>query len=261
MKLSFSTLGCPEWDLETIAARAAEYGYDGVELRCWERTHISPEFTKAEREDAVDLFKRHGVEIACLSAYSRFTMQDEAEARQNVDMGKAAVDLAVDVGAPIVRVFGGAIPENMDRADCVAMAAPRIQELGEHAEGTGVSVCVETHDSFCKGAELAELLRTVTSPAIGITWDLHHPFRFGETLEETAGLIFDRTRHTHIKDGTADGALVLVGEGRVPIREFVQLMTARGYDGYFSLEWEKMWHPEIEEPEAAFPHYVDYMRV
>ena len=41
---------------------------------------------------------------------------------------------------------------------------------------------------------------------------------------------------------------------------FVKLMTERGYDGYYSLEWEKMWHPEIEEPEVAFPQYVEYMR-
>ena len=30
MKLAFSTLGCPEWDIPTIAAKAAEYGYDGL---------------------------------------------------------------------------------------------------------------------------------------------------------------------------------------------------------------------------------------
>ena len=33
MKLAFSTLASPTWDFETIAARAKEFGYDGVELR------------------------------------------------------------------------------------------------------------------------------------------------------------------------------------------------------------------------------------
>ena len=33
MKISFTTLGCPEWDLQTIIARAREYGYDGVDFR------------------------------------------------------------------------------------------------------------------------------------------------------------------------------------------------------------------------------------
>ena len=33
MKLAFSTLGCPEWDLDTIIRAARKYGYDGIELR------------------------------------------------------------------------------------------------------------------------------------------------------------------------------------------------------------------------------------
>src|SRR6266508_2761339 len=33
MRLAFSTLCAPKWDFETLAARAKEYGYDGIELR------------------------------------------------------------------------------------------------------------------------------------------------------------------------------------------------------------------------------------
>ena len=33
MKLSFSTLGCPRWDVSEIIATAKDFGYDGVELR------------------------------------------------------------------------------------------------------------------------------------------------------------------------------------------------------------------------------------
>ena len=33
MKLAFSTLGCPEWDLETVIGAARKFGYEGIELR------------------------------------------------------------------------------------------------------------------------------------------------------------------------------------------------------------------------------------
>ena len=33
MKLAFSTLGCPEWNLEQILAAARQSSYDGVEWR------------------------------------------------------------------------------------------------------------------------------------------------------------------------------------------------------------------------------------
>src|SRR5438552_1683679 len=30
-----------------------------------------------------------------------------------------------------------------------------------------------------------------------------------------------------------------------------------GYRGFYSFEWEKRWHPEIEEPEVAFAQYAN----
>jgi hypothetical protein len=30
-----------------------------------------------------------------------------------------------------------------------------------------------------------------------------------------------------------------------------------GYRGFYKSEWEKRWHPEIEEPEVAFAQFAD----
>jgi hypothetical protein len=35
MKLSFTTLGCPSWDLDTLCDRGSAFGYDGVDFRDW----------------------------------------------------------------------------------------------------------------------------------------------------------------------------------------------------------------------------------
>ena len=48
MKISFMTLGCPGWDLDTICARGREYGFDGVDFRGYlDQIDITllPEFT------------------------------------------------------------------------------------------------------------------------------------------------------------------------------------------------------------------------
>ena len=34
------------------------------------------------------------------------------------------------------------------------------------------------------------------------------------------------------------------------------LLHRSGYDGFVSFEWEKRWHPSIEEPELALPHFA-----
>ena len=47
--------------------------------------------------------------------------------------------------------------------------------------------------------------------------------------------------------------------GAVPVKEQVKVLGAGGYKGFYCFEWEKKWHPEIEEPEVAFPHYAKVM--
>jgi len=56
-----------------------------------------------------------------------------------------------------------------------------------------------------------------------------------------------------------DRRYVLLGTGEVPVKEQVRVLAGAGYKGYYCFEWEKKWHPEIEEPEVAFPQYAKTM--
>jgi predicted xylose isomerase-like sugar epimerase len=51
---------------------------------------------------------------------------------------------------------------------------------------------------------------------------------------------------------------VLTGKGDVPIQRQVQALLGIGYKGYYCFEWEKLWHPDIAEPEVAI---ADFSRV
>ena len=46
----------------------------------------------------------------------------------------------------------------------------------------------------------------------------------------------------------------------MPNREIVELLLEKGYNGYLSAEWEKKWHPSIEEPEIALPQHARVLR-
>ncbi len=50
--------------------------------------------------------------------------------------------------------------------------------------------------------------------------------------------------------------LVLLGEGEVAVRDMLGRLSAGGYPGWISVEWEKRWHPEIEPPEVALPQHL-----
>jgi hypothetical protein len=44
------------------------------------------------------------------------------------------------------------------------------------------------------------------------------------------------------------------------VAAIVRMLLDGGYTGFFSLEWEKRWHPELREPEEEFPAYAAFMK-
>jgi fatty-acyl-CoA synthase len=85
----------------------------------------------------------------------------------------------------------------------------------------------------------------------------------GETPAEVYANLGSRILLAQVKDArrTADGEwqLVLLGAGEVPVAEMLRLLQAAGYPHWISVEWEKRWHPEIEEPEVALPQHLDLL--
>jgi sugar phosphate isomerase/epimerase len=53
---------------------------------------------------------------------------------------------------------------------------------------------------------------------------------------------------------------VLAGTGEVSFAETLASIEELNYEGYVSFEWEKYWHPEIEEPEVALPDFINAIR-
>jgi sugar phosphate isomerase/epimerase len=262
-KLAFSTLGCPGWSVQQVADNAREYGYQGVELRLLDGELIDSEMPAGERERVARIFKQAGLPIATVDTSIRIAGQAQPDGADGVDAQlERWLELASAWESPFVRVFGGPYEDSEEEA--VARAAGVLERAAPRAEALGVAVVLETHDSFASGARVGPVLDRVQSPSVGALWDTHHPFRSGETPEQTWDLLSGRVLHVHVKDArrrSDDGwDLVLLGEGEVPVAETLALLTSKGYDGWVSVEWEKKWHPEIPEPEIALPQHAELLR-
>ena len=107
---------------------------------------------------------------------------------------------------------------------------------------------------------MKDVLTRANSKYVALFWDAHHTFVEGhEQPEHTVAELGSWIRHTHLKDSVSDGTgrkYVLTGKGDVPIERQVLALRRIGYKGYYCFEWEKVWHPDILEPEVAFPDYV-----
>src|SRR5690606_1814955 len=116
IKPAFSTVACPDWTLERVFRTAAEYGYEGVELRTFGfgSTCVACDPARTATEKIQALSEETGVRIATLATgisfeapirppvIGRVISDTERPQRE----AKRMVDLAVAINAPFVRVFG-----------------------------------------------------------------------------------------------------------------------------------------------------------
>jgi len=263
MKFAFSTLGCPDWPIEKIVSEADRLGYDGVEVRGIRRTFDlsdAPEFSHENVRKTRKLFEDAGVPVVSIDASSSFCSPDEEAQRAAFSEAVRHIAIAGEMGAPQVRVFGGDIPEGEPREKWARILADNLKRLGEKAAEKRVRVAVETHDDWCRADQLMPVIEAVNMENVRPLWDIAHPFSHGETIEESLERFRGAVVHCHVKDHTADHTHVLLGEGIVPIADAVAALKREGFDGYISLEWEKAWMPDIEEPEVAFPRAIEYLR-
>jgi sugar phosphate isomerase/epimerase len=264
VRLAFSTLGTPGWSIERVVANAQAFGYGGVELRLLGNDIIPADLSDERRAHIRRVCRSAGIAIVAVACSARFSAAEAEERGRNERLAERYLELAAALECPLVRVFGGEFPPELAAEQVIDTVAESLSRVGRRAEALGVTAVLETHDGFSAGATVAAALAKVDSPAVAALWDTHHPYRSGETAEQTMALLGPRLRHVHIKDArrTEDGGwqLVLVGEGEVPVAEALRAIHAGGYTGWYCVEWEKKWHPEIEAPEVALPRHAAWLR-
>jgi len=242
------TFSCPRLTLADVLALARRCGYDGIEPRTVSgHAHgVELDADAARRAEIRKSAEAAGVAICCVATSLQYA--DPALAATLGAETRAYIDLAADVGCPRIRVFGGLIPEGVERRQATDGMVAALGSVADYAAKRGVVICVETHDDWCNPDHLAEVMRRVDHPAVGVNWDIMHPVcRAGATIESAFATLRPWIRHVHFHDGRpkeeGDGVnLVPVGEGIVDHRRAVELLLGAGYDGYLSGEWIN-WEP------------------
>lgn len=267
MPIAFSTLGCPGWEWKKILETASQNGYTALELRGI-RSEMdlpkSPQFAGDMLKESLKDLDALGLKISDLGASARLGEPDDEKRAAQFDEARRFIDLAHKLKSPYVRIFGGKLAAGQSMESATARIIDGFRALHDHAKGSGVTLIIESHDEFTTSQSLLGILKAVDPSTAALLWDAHHTVVAGnEKPAETWKQLGKYVRHTHLKDSRpADNGrrYVLTGTGEVPVRETVRVLAKAGYRGYYCFEWEKRWHPEIEEPEIAIPHFAKIMK-
>jgi len=261
--LAFSTLGCPKWTFAQVLDFAAANGFSAVEIRCILGDldlPNRPEFASDQIAASKKAIAAHGLKISDLGSSSEMHHTDPDKRAKSLADAKRFIDLAERLDAPYVRIYGNKFEGPQE--DCIRRVSAGMRELAVYAKPHNVTVIIESHGDFVTSPILKQVLTQADHPNAALLWDAHHTFVSGhEEPEVTVRELGPWIKHTHLKDSVlvnGEAHYVLTGKGSVPVQRQMQALAAINYQGYFCFEWEKLWHPDIAEPEVAI---ADFARV
>lgn len=281
LPIAFSTLGCPAWEWQKILNFASTHGFAAVELRGLQGNldlPSHPVFAPSRIAQTRAEILSHDLRIACVSSSASLHEEEPSARAKQLSDARRFIDLAASLDSPYIRVFCGNSggprqkPDNQLRA----RVASGLKELGDYAGPKNVTVLIESHDNFTSAEVLGDVLTRADAPHTGLLWDAHHTFAdAGDSPEYSVAQLGRWIHHTHLKDSVtsvksndenlvqsgsekAERKYVLTGRGSIPIQRQIAALRKINYPGYFCFEWEKVWHPDLEDPEIAI---ADFARV
>src|ERR1044072_5542692 len=241
MKLAFSTLGCPDWDLAEVIAGARKYGYEGIELRALSGSLDLPgcdDFAAKRIATTREYLKREGLEICCVDTSCTFHSTDPNERAAQVDIALVHGELAAKLGAPLIRVFPDKIQPGAQREQTRHWIAACLRDVAMKMP-VAVDVGLETHGDFARAEAAVETVELANHPKVKLIWDVANSVAAGDTIESAAEIVRPHLAHVHLRDakpvsGSEHWLPVLAGRGRVSFADAVVAIRNLNYDSYVS---------------------------
>lgn len=250
MKPALSTIACPEWTLDQVAAKAEEWGYLGVELRSFgygsREFACDPALTAPTKTRA--MFDRVGVEIACIATSARFDDpvtppiigEVLADKEKGIRETKAAIDLASRLGCPFVRVFAFEIIGRETRAKALDRICERLGLAADAARNSGIRLLIENGGSFGTATDLAEIIDRVANPLLAASYSIPAAVVAGDDPLHGLNVLDDSIAIVKVGD-YKHGHPCALGQGIMPIRAVIQSLAASNYDGWVVYEHPAAW--------------------
>ncbi len=266
MNLTISTLTCPDWSLAQVVEACAAAGIGGIDFRGLggeiDITRL-PEFT-TDLAQTLELLGRNNLTVPCFNTSVTLISPSPQRWQEMLDEAYRYAALAAKTSTPYLRIFGGALPKGINHDEALAMAARHLRQIVKICKPHRTQPLLETHDAWSTSGAVRELLHEFDPADAALLWDVEHTYRAGESPRDTAEALRRHIRHVHLKDSiTVEGKQVpkLLGEGDLPLADVFKALRAIGYEGWFCLETEKRWHPEIAPaPEVSVPNFARFMK-
>ncbi|MGD2107753.1 MAG: sugar phosphate isomerase/epimerase family protein [Phycisphaerae bacterium] len=267
MKLGFSARVCPEWDLTTLIGKAAELGFNGVELvdlRGGPPLPSARELT-ANPDVGHALLESKKVELACLSSDVTLDSKNNTELNKQRTALAETVGLAAKLRCPFVRISAGHVQRLDTERFALARIADALRALVPMLSRHDVTLLVENGGDFTGANHLWHLVDAVDHPTVRGCWNQCQAMTSGERATRSIPRLGSRLGLVHLCDAAFDENHVLteyklLGDGNTDVAHQIDLLKGIVYDRYLIFDWPKNRIPSLPDPDDAVPKSYEFMR-
>lgn len=216
-------------------------GLDGVELTLYWIPSKEPSYLRKLKRLA---FSR-GLPISCAGISTNFCTPDLSERERMIKAVEEGLNIARELGASALRVFGGYTPKGYTETDAINWTIEALKICVDYAEEKGVVIALENHGGITARADsVVKIVKSVGSEWLGVNLDLGN---YTESTYEDIAKTIPYTVHIH-------GKLRISGNGAVDYERVKEMLVKGGYNGFISIEYE-----EEEDPKTAVPKFAKYL--
>ena len=212
---------------------AAENNFDAVDLT----GYFFPGYPAVPSDEFINQVKRYafqsGLDISGTGVRNDFANPDPAKRAADVKHVKEWIDVAVKLGAPVVRIFSGVIPEGYENKwDSIAgYMAASIKECVAYAKEKGVLIGVQNHGDFLKTADQTiRLVKLVNSDWFGIIVDT------GYFITPDPYVDIEKVMPYAVNFQMKESVFGAASSVRIDVNRIMKIIKKTGYRGYLPIE-------------------------
>lgn len=199
--------------------------------------YFFPGYPKVPPDSFINEFKRRafelGLDISGTGVRNNFAQPDKSKRKADVQHVKEWIEVAAKLGAPVIRVFAGPVPEGYENKwdEVAKWMVEDLKECVEYGRKFGVLIGVQNHGDFIKTAEQAiKIVDMVNSDWFGLIVDTGY-FLVPDPYEDIAKAM-PYAVNLQIKESPFGAGSPI----KTDLKRLVQVLKDANYRGYCPIE-------------------------
>ena len=199
--------------------------------------YFFPTYPEVPSDEYLEKFRNYaaelGVAISGTGIRNDFATPDSLVRRAGIERAKKWIVAASKLGAPVLRLFAGEIPEGYENnwEEPAAWMINSYRELIPYAAQYGVKIGIQNHGDMLQTAEQCiYVMEKIDSEWVGLIVDTGS-FKTEDPYEDIAAVI-PYTLNWQVKESPYG----LGGEERTDFVRLIRIIKEGGYEGYLPVE-------------------------